>query len=277
MEQAVVVGNCQAKALEMMLSTNDAFAERFEFVSFPPVHEFPDASVPALHRAVADAAIVIPQRIEESYRDGMGLGTETIVRAAGGARVVRWPSVYWAGYFPDLFYARDAAGRPILDGPFDYHDRVIMQAYHDGVAAADVCGLIEDPEFPSNAERWAAESTAELDIRGKDCDAEVTSFIASQFREEMLFFTMCARLGCASVRIWDQARRHSAFAARATSPRKLWKRSIGTTRRIRTWSRSTSTPVCRRPNCLVTKKGGRDSQSGNVDGRSPPRRFAWGV
>jgi hypothetical protein len=98
--------------------------------------------------------------------------------------------VYWAGYFPDLFYARDAAGRPILDGPFDYHDRVIMQAYHDGVAAADVCGLIEDPEFPSNAERWAAESTAELDIRGKDCDAEVTSFIASQFREEMLFFTM---------------------------------------------------------------------------------------
>jgi hypothetical protein len=190
MERVVVVGNCQAIGLEMMLSTNDEFAKRFEFVSFPPVHEIPEAMVPALHSAVADAAVVIPQRVDEGYRDGLGLGTETLARIAGRATVVRWPSVYWAGYFPDLFYLRDAAGQPVVDGPFDYHDRVIMQAYASGLDVDSTCRLLEDPDCPSGAPAWAAKATAELDIRGQDCDVHVASFIADRFREELLFFTM---------------------------------------------------------------------------------------
>jgi hypothetical protein len=190
MDQVVVVGNCQAGALEMMLSTNDEFTKRFEFVSFPPVHEIPEAMVPELHRAVAEAAVVIPQRVQEDYRDGIGLGTETLARIAGSATVVRWPSVYWAGYFPDLFYLRDATGQPVVDGPFDYHDRTILEAYHSGIDVRGVCRLLEDPERPSDAQAWAANATAELDIRGRDCEVKVTSFIASTFRDELLFFTM---------------------------------------------------------------------------------------
>lgn len=63
--------------------------------------------VPELQRAVADAALVIPQRVDEG-RDSIGLGTETLARIAGTAHVLRRPSVYWAGYVPDLFYLRDA-------------------------------------------------------------------------------------------------------------------------------------------------------------------------
>jgi hypothetical protein len=190
MQRAIVVGNCQAMALEMMLSTNDAFTDRFEFVSFPPVHEIADAMVPQLHEAVAGAGIVIPQRVDDGYRDGVGLGTETLAKIAGSATVVRWPSVYWAGYFPDLFYLRDAAGRPVIDGPFDYHDRLVLRAYAAGLGVARTCKLLEDPERPSDAPTQAAASTAELDIRGRDCDVHVTSFVASRFREELLFFTM---------------------------------------------------------------------------------------
>ena len=61
MDRVVVVGNCQAKALEMMLATNEEFTKRFEFVSFPAVHEIPADMVPELHTAVADAAVVIQQ------------------------------------------------------------------------------------------------------------------------------------------------------------------------------------------------------------------------
>lgn len=190
MERVVVVGNCQAMALEMMLSTSDEFAKRFEFVNFPPVHEIPVAMVPELHRAVADATVVIPQRVDEGYRDGLGLGTETLATIAGTATVVRWPSVYWAGYFPDLFYIRDAVGHPVVDGPFDYHDRVILGTYASGLDVAGTCRLLEDPERPSDAPAWAAKATAELDIRGHDCDVQVASFIADRFREELLFFTM---------------------------------------------------------------------------------------
>jgi Polysaccharide biosynthesis enzyme WcbI len=190
MDRVVVVGNCQAGALEMMLRTNEEFTKRFEFVSFPAVHEIPAAMMPELHRAVADAAVVIPQRVQEDYRGGIGLGTEMLARIAGSATVVRWPSVYWAGYFPDLFYLRDAEGQPVVDGPFDYHDRTILEAYASGIDVAAVCRLLEDPERPSDAQAWAANATAELDIRGQDCEVKVTSFIASRFRDELLFFTM---------------------------------------------------------------------------------------
>jgi hypothetical protein len=190
MDRIVVVGNCQAKALEMMLGTNNEFTSRFEFVSFPAVHEIPEAMVPELHKAVASATVLVAQRIEESYRDDLGLGTETLARIAGRATVVRWPSVYWAGYFPDLFYLRDTAGQPVVDGPFDYHDRSILHAYAAGVDVVGTCQLLEDPELPSNAQAWAAGATAELDVRGQGCDVQVAPFIASRFRDELLFFTM---------------------------------------------------------------------------------------
>ncbi len=190
MDTVVIVGNCQAKALEVMLATNEQFSQRFEFVSFPAVHEIDPATVPALHEAVAAATIVMPQRVDEGYRDGLGLGTETLARIAGRATVVRWPSVYWAGYFPDLFYLRDAAGRPVVDGPFDYHDRLILRAFAEGLEVSAVCCLMADAERPSNAPEWAAHATAELDVRGRDCDIDVAPFIASHFRSEMLFFSM---------------------------------------------------------------------------------------
>jgi hypothetical protein len=190
MARAVVIGNCQAKALELMLTTNDAFASRFELVSFPAVHEIPDAMVPELHAAVDGAALVMPQRVDEGYRDGIGLGTETLARIAGTAHVLRWPSVFWAGYVPDLFYMRDESGRPVVDGPFDYHDRTILSAYAAGADVAAACALLADPERPSDAASWAERATAELATRGQGCEIDVATFIDERFRDELLFFTM---------------------------------------------------------------------------------------
>jgi hypothetical protein len=190
MDRAVVVGNCQATALELMLNTSEQFTKRFELVRFPPVHEFPEELVPDLHRAIADAAVVIPQRIDEGYRGGIGLGTETLAQLAGEVPVIRWPSVFWAGYFPDLFYLRDAQQAPVLDGPFDYHDRSILRGYAEGLDVAAVCGLLADPAVDSDAAEWAEHASAELKLRGQSCDVQITSFIASRFRDELLFFTM---------------------------------------------------------------------------------------
>ena len=190
MDRAVVVGNCQAKALELMLATNDAFAQRFEFASFPAVHEIPDAQGPELHEAVRGAALLLVQRVDEGYRDGIGLGTETLAQLAGTSHVLRWPSVYWAGYVPDLFYLRDANGGPVVDGPFDYHDRVVFDAYVDGLGVDATCALLADPGRPSDAPAWAELATTELGVRGRDCDIEVAAFIADRFRDELLFFTM---------------------------------------------------------------------------------------
>jgi GT2 family glycosyltransferase/glycosyltransferase involved in cell wall biosynthesis/SAM-dependent methyltransferase len=189
-DQVVVVGNCQATALETMMSTNEAFRRRFQLVTFPAVHEIPDAMVPALHDAVAGCSVLVVQRVDESYRGGLGLGTDTLASIASSATVVRWPSVYWAGYFPDLFYLRDADGQPVVSGPFDYHDRVILEAYAAGTDVRGACRLLEDAERPSDAEAWADTATAELEVRGRYCDIQIAEFIASEFREQLLFFTM---------------------------------------------------------------------------------------
>lgn len=190
MERAVVVGNCQALALELILATSDAFARRFELVRFPAVHLIPDEEIRVLHRAVADAALVLPQRVDEGYRDGIGLGTETLAHIAGPATVVRWPSVYWAGYVPDLFYLRDEAGAVVVDAPFDYHDRTILEAYAEGASVRATCELLADPDRPSEAPTWAERATAELALRGRDCDVDVAAFIAERHREQLLFHTM---------------------------------------------------------------------------------------
>jgi Polysaccharide biosynthesis enzyme WcbI len=190
MERAVVVGNCQASALEYMLDTHEEFKRRFELVRFPPVHEFPEELIPKLHDAVADAAVVIPQRVDDGYRDGIGLGTETLARIAGPGSVIRWPSVYWAGYVPDLFYLRDATGAPVLDGAFDYHDRTVLGAYAAELDVEATCALLADPDVPSDAQAWADSATAELKVRGRHCDVDVAPFICAHFREELLFYTM---------------------------------------------------------------------------------------
>jgi hypothetical protein len=186
----VVVGNCQARALEIVMSTNEVIRRDYEFASFPAVHEIPEEMVGALHDAVAAADVLVAQRIDEGYRNGLGLGTETLARMADTALVVRWPSVHWAGYFPDLFYLRDAAGQPVVDGPFDYHDRTILEAYAAGADVPATCRLLQDPDRPSGAPAWAERATAELALRGQDCDVDVAPVIASQFRERLLFFTM---------------------------------------------------------------------------------------
>jgi hypothetical protein len=190
MERVVVVGNCQAKALETLLATNATFAAGFEFTSFPAVHELPATMIGQLHAAVAEADVLVAQKVDDGYRDGLGLGTATLSALTGAHTVVRWPSLYWAGYVPDLFYLRDPAGQLVVDAPFDYHDRAILEAYAGGLDVRATCLLLADSDRPSQAPAWAENATAELAIRGQGCDVDLGAFIASRFRDELLFFTM---------------------------------------------------------------------------------------
>jgi Polysaccharide biosynthesis enzyme WcbI len=190
MERAVVIGNCQAGVLELALRSNRAFRSRFELASFPPVHLIPEDAIPTLHEAVRSAGLVATQLVDEDYRGGIGLGTETIASLAANAAVVRWPNIYWDGYFPDLCYLYDAAGIHMLDGPSHYHDRVIMTAFCEGLSVAAACDLLADAERPSDASSSAVRSVAELRRREQRCDVQVSEFIAVRYPKELLFFTM---------------------------------------------------------------------------------------
>ena len=190
METAVVVGNCQAKGLEIQLARRSGFAERFEIVSFPAVHEIPDGQIPTLHEAVDGAALVFLQTVDDEYRGGIGLGNAYLASIAGSATVVRWPSVYWAGYVPDLFYLKDSSGATVVRAPFDYHDRVVLSGFARGDSVEETCVALADPERPSDALAKLELTTAELAVRSEGCDLGVSDLIAEKFRDELLFYTM---------------------------------------------------------------------------------------
>lgn len=190
METVVVVGNCQAKGLELELARRPSFLRRFRFVSFPAVHEIPAADIPALHAGVASAEVVLLQTIADDYRGGLGLGNQQLSQIARSPHVLRWPSIFWSGYTPDLFYLRDAQGAPVVDGPFDYHDQVILGSFADGHDAAEAIAILSDPNRPSGALASAQAATVELAERSEGCEIQVSPFIEERYREELLFFTL---------------------------------------------------------------------------------------
>jgi Polysaccharide biosynthesis enzyme WcbI len=102
-ERAIVFGNCQASALEYMLTASTGFAKRFRVTTFPPVHEITPEKVVKLHASLGECRLLVVQRVSESYR-GLGVGTTTLASMAPKATIVRWPDAYWGAYFPDLFY-----------------------------------------------------------------------------------------------------------------------------------------------------------------------------
>ena len=128
MDRVVVVGNCQAKALEMMLATNEEFAKRFEFVSFPAVHEIPGEIVPRVAPARSPMLLWL---FFSAFEDRLPRWDRSRHRDARDH----------CGYRPPLCAGRACIGpatsrisficamqreQPVVDGPFDYHDRTIL-------------------------------------------------------------------------------------------------------------------------------------------------------
>jgi hypothetical protein len=215
--RAIVFGNCQAKALEHVLSAYTPFARRFTTTAFPPVHEIQPDTIAKVHASAERCDLLVVQRISEGYR-GLGVGTNTLISLARRATCVRWPDAYWSGYFPDQFYLRDSHGKAVVNGPFDYHDRAILNAFASGLGVNQTVERLADSEQPLRAEEWTALATESLRTRELECDATISAFVASNFDRGLLFFTInhptnivLRQYGAAGPR----ARRPSQDAARA--------------------------------------------------------------
>lgn len=125
----VVVGNCQAESLRLVMDAPDR-----RFVRVPPVHEMTRDEAERLHALTAAAHTVVTQPIRDDYRD-LPLGTRQIA-ATTTARVVTVPPVRFAGLHP--FQAAIRVPGVTEDPPLvPYHDvRVLAEAAGVPVATA---------------------------------------------------------------------------------------------------------------------------------------------
>ncbi len=157
---AVVHGNCQAGALQVLLAGAPAFG--WQVVRVPPVHELVTTDLAAYDRLLAAATLLVSQPVRDGYR-GLPLGTDEVAsRLAPGGVVVRWPVVRWQGLHPyqAIVRAADGAEPPVVP----YHDLRTLTG--------------REPDAPDLVAAEAA-SRAELVRREqRDCDVAVSDLLA---------------------------------------------------------------------------------------------------
>jgi hypothetical protein len=154
---AVVLGNCQAESLRIVIDGPDLATVRI-----PPVHELEAADLPHLDRLLDSASLVVTQPIRDDYR-GLPVGTRQLAsRLTRGARLVVVPAVRHRSLHPAQVVVRHP-DMPIEDPP--------IVAYHDLRTIAEALGY-ERPELrPATVAAIARESTAELRSREERNDA----------------------------------------------------------------------------------------------------------
>lgn len=167
----VVVGNCQAESLRIVLD-----APGRPLVRVPPVHEMSAAEADRLHEVVSHAAYVVSQPIRHDYRD-RPLGTAQLAGSlAAGARLVTVPSVRFTGLHP--FQA--AIRVPGVEG-----DPPLV-AYHDVRLLAEVAGSPVGPMLPPDGVRAVADDAlAELRRREADIDVPVSDLFSPLTADHM--------------------------------------------------------------------------------------------
>lgn len=123
----LVVGNCQAEALRVIL---DAVPQRpYRTARIPPVHEWQRSDLRHLDDLLAETAVLVTQPVRTDYRD-LPIGTAQLTeRLRPDAKVVRWPVIRYAGLHPFQVIVRHPADRSVTPPPVPYHDlRTILAA-----------------------------------------------------------------------------------------------------------------------------------------------------
>lgn len=168
----VVVGNCQAESIRLVIDTPDT-----PTVRVPPVHELEPDDLPHLDRALASAPFVVTQPIRDDYRDlpvGTGQLRDTL---PAGRPLVVVPSVRFAGLQP-FQTAMRVPGVP-GDPP--------LVPYHDVRVLAAAGGVRTRERLDPDAVRaLAAESLAELARREEEAGALPVSDVLSHPRFELM-------------------------------------------------------------------------------------------
>lgn len=165
---AIVLGNCQAESLRLMLDGGELGSVRI-----PPVHELVASDLPHLQRLLSRVAVLVAQPVKDGYH-GMPLGTAEIVRQLGAAaRVVLVPVIRFSGLYPLHGIVRVPSDSALDPPVVAYHDfRVLVEAAHRRGGST----AVTDAAILSNSVREIARlSLAELQRREADHETVVIS------------------------------------------------------------------------------------------------------
>ncbi len=120
----LVVGNCQAESLRIMLDAGDVTTVRM-----PAVHELTEADLPYLEHWLSTTDALVTQPIRDDYR-GLPLGSRQLAELLPAqGRLVRIPVVRFAGLYPTHAIIRPPSDPGAVPPVVEYHDlRILVEA-----------------------------------------------------------------------------------------------------------------------------------------------------
>ncbi|WP_374945915.1 WcbI family polysaccharide biosynthesis putative acetyltransferase [Agreia sp.] len=165
---AVVMGNCQAESLRIMLH-----GAGLHTVRVPPVHELTAADIPFLQRLLVRATLLVSQPVRDDYH-GLPVGLRQLSsRLVAGARAIAFPVIRFAGLYP---------AHAIIRPPSDLSLTPPIVAYHDLRTVAEASGVDSSARAitPRMVRAIAADSIGELARREEKFDTvRVSDLFAS--------------------------------------------------------------------------------------------------
>lgn len=165
----VVLGNCQAESLRLVMDAADR-----RFIRVPPVHEMTADDARRLHDVVAAAHTVVTQPVRDGYHD-LPLGTRQVA-AATSARVLTVPPVRFAGLHP--FQAAIRVPGVDEDPP--------LVAYHDVRTLAAAAGLPVASALAPDAVRAIGQASIDaLRERERSTDIRVSDLFETVTADHM--------------------------------------------------------------------------------------------
>ncbi|RKR74820.1 WcbI family polysaccharide biosynthesis putative acetyltransferase [Frondihabitans australicus] len=121
----LVLGNCQAESLRIMLQGDDATTVRV-----PPVHELTARDMPFLERWLEAADLLVSQPVRDDYH-GLPVGLRQTSARLGGRRgglTIAVPVVRFAGLYPWHAIVRPPRDASIVPPVVEYHDLSTLAA-----------------------------------------------------------------------------------------------------------------------------------------------------
>lgn len=113
----LVIGNCQAESLRIMLDAGDLATVRM-----PAVHELTASDMPYLEHWLERTDLLVAQPVRDDYHS-LPLGTRQLAeRLPASGRVVRIPVVRFAGLYPTSAIVRPPADPGMTPPVVEYHD-----------------------------------------------------------------------------------------------------------------------------------------------------------
>jgi hypothetical protein len=187
---AVVIGNCQAAAVEQLLSASRPFTEAYDLVSVPAVHRVSARQVPTLKRLLARTRLLIAQPVNNGYR-GLGLGLDELkADMPSDARVLTWAPLYWDALFPFAVVVH-VNGRAKVRAPLiGHHDLRLLAAAFAERGDKRALEQFDAAAVSGAGVRHVLENcTRRLEARERGCDIQMLEFVRAADVEPRAFHT----------------------------------------------------------------------------------------